>query len=154
MRTVHRNMHPFYYCLYQESVAQYDEYGNVLPEPMNIYGDPVLMYANISPASGQAQTEQYGNLESYDRLIVTTDMDCPIDEYTVLFVDKVPENLPTVTEEEETEETEETDETEPETDDEEPVEPPYEPPKYDYIVKRVSRSLNGITIAIRKVDVR
>lgn len=123
MRTLHRNMRPFYYCLYLDSVDQTDANGNLLPEPRKVYDEPVLMYANISAASGQAQAEQFGNLDSYDKVIVTTDMDCPIDEHTVLFVDKEPEhNL---------------------NDD----------LMYDYIVKRVAKSINGIAIAIRKVDV-
>ena len=33
----------------------------------------------------------FGNLESYDKVIITDDMDCPIDENTVLFIDKDPE---------------------------------------------------------------
>jgi hypothetical protein len=32
----------------------------------------------------------FGNLESYDKVLVTDDMSCPIDENTVLFVDSKP----------------------------------------------------------------
>ena len=123
MRCLKRNMTPFWYCLYESSEDQYDEYGNLLPEPLVTYAEPVRMLANISAASGQAQTEMFGGLDSYDRVIVTADMDCPIDEHTVLFIDKEPENSLSGA------------------------------PMYDYIVKRVAKSLNSISIAVRKVDV-
>lgn len=80
------------------------------------------MLANISPASGAAQVEQFGQFVSYDKVIVTDDMSCPISEDTVLFVDK-----------------------EPEYDGKKPL--------YDYVVKRVAKSLNSISIAISKVNV-
>lgn len=99
-----------------------DEYGNESGTRV-IYGNPVEMWANISPASGIDQTQQFGNLADYDKVIVTTDIDCPIDEHTVLFVDKEPEhNLDNDL-------------------------------MFDYIVKRVARSINSISIAISKVKV-
>ena len=123
MRCLKRNMTPFWYCLYESSEDQYDEYGNLLPEPLVTYAEPVQMMANISAATGQAQTEMFGGLDSYDKVIVTADMSCPIDEHTVLFIDKEPEhNLENGL-------------------------------MYDYIVKRVAKSLNSISIAVRKVDV-
>lgn len=123
MRCLKRNMVSFWYCQYQGEEERYDEYGNLLSEPYVIYEEPVQMLANISPASGQAQVEQFGNLDSYDKVIVTDDLNCPISEHTVLFLDKEPEyNLD-------------------------------DSPMYDYIVKRVAKSLNSISIAVRKVDV-
>ena len=56
-------------------------------------------------------------------MIVTDDLSCPIDENTVLFIDK-----------------------EPEYDDN-------GNPLYDYIVKRVAKSLNSISYAVSKVTV-
>ena len=85
MRCLKRNMKPFWYCLYESSEDQYDEYGNLISEPLVHYAEPVKMYANISAATGQAQTEMFGGLESYDKVIVTDDMTCPIDEHTVLY---------------------------------------------------------------------
>lgn len=89
------------------------------------YAEAVESKANISPATGSAQVEQFGSFISYDKVIVTDDMECPIDEHTVLFVDK-----------------------EPEYKDENHTQP-----IHDYIVKRVAKSLNSISIAISKVDV-
>ena len=113
MRTLKRNKQPFYYCLFlgtnipkdaavvsdavsESSVTEdyevkenriHDEYGNETGELINEYGSPVLAYGNISPASGQAQAEQFGDLAEYDKVIVIDDVNCPITESTVLFVD-------------------------------------------------------------------
>lgn len=118
-----RNKSTFYYLLYDEKVPVYDADGYETGEQTVSYSEAVSMQANISAATGQSQVEQFGNLENYDKVIVTDDMTCPINENTVLFVDK---------------------------------EPTYDSegkPAYDYTVRRVAKSLNSISIAIRKVNV-
>ena len=67
--------------------------------------------------------EQFGNFVSYDKVIITDDLKCPIDENTVLFLDKKPEYRENGT------------------------------PLYDYIVKRVAKSRNFISYAVQKVSV-
>ena len=74
-------------------------------------------------ASGETQVEVFGHLDDYDKVIVLGNADCPINENSVLFVDKKPE---------------------------------YDQngdPLFDYTVKRVARSLNSVSYAIRKVEV-
>ena len=83
------------------------------------YSAPVTCTGSISPASGYSETEQFGTLEGYDKVIVTNEM-LPIDENSVINIDNLVQSS-----------------TEP----------------YDYIVKRVARSLNYTSIAIKKVDV-
>lgn len=122
MRALRRNRSTFWYCLYQDVESVTDEYGNEIGNRV-VYDDPVEMEANISPASGYSATEQFGDLDSYDKVIVTDWLDCPIDEQTVLFIDKEPDHN-----------------TSGEL-------------MYDYTVRRVAKSLNSISIAVRKVDV-
>lgn len=147
MRDLKRNQTEFWYCLLipntQEAIV--DEYGNETGELIPSYKKAVQMRANISPATGQNQVEQFGNLDSYDKVIVTCDMKCPIDENSVLFIDKRPEYTEV--------QTHEIVEGQALYEDDEVVEKTYELPKYNYIVKRVAKSLNGISIAVRKVDV-
>lgn len=119
MRLMERNKSAFYYSLYSESSGSTDEYGN----PAAAYGKPALARANISAAKGSTETEQFGTSVQYDRVIVTDDMNCPIDENTVLFVDVKPA-----------------------FDD-------CGQPLGDYIVKRVARSPNCISYAISRVNV-
>lgn len=142
MRTLQRNKRTFYYCLYRHSSPIEDEYGNETGETLVVYQEPVEMKANVSQAAGQTNAEMFGTLENYDKVIVTSDMSCPIDENTVLFIEKAPEFVGTgdyaiageaiagIAVAGET-----------------------MVPVYDYIVRRVSKSLNSIAIAIRRVNV-
>ena len=123
MRVLNRNKKKFWYCLFQESQYTTDADGYMTSDKRNIYSEAAYLLANVSPATGYSQTEQFGNLESYDKVIVTDWMDCPIDENTVLFVDKEPE-YNTLGD-----------------------------PMYDYVVRRVAKSLNSISIAVSKVRV-
>lgn len=116
------NKTAFWYCLYT-GVAQMltDSDGYKTGEKGLVYSEPVKMEANISAAKGYSEAEVFGTDLQYDRVIVTCDMDCPIDEQTVLFVDKTPAFDAAMN------------------------------PVFDYVVKRVARSLNVISIAIAKV---
>jgi len=138
LKALKRNKRLFYYCLYQSDAPVVDVYGNETGETFVVYKAAVPMYANISPASGQASAEQFGNLENYDKVIVTDDLNCPITENSVLFVDKSPE-YKTVLTHSPTAITTTTEEV--------------SVPIPDYTVRRVAKSLNSISIAIKKVTV-
>lgn len=119
MRTQVINRTPFYYALFTGNIPEVDENGFYTGELDVSFSEPVLYKkGNISPATGQSTVEQFGSLENYDKVIVTADMTCPIDENSVLWID--------------------------ETDPDKP---------YDYVVKRVAKSKNGISIAVSKVKV-
>ena len=123
MRILARNKRPLWYLLYEEKEPVKDEDGNETGEFQITYKTAVRLDANISAATGSAQVEQFGNFAGYDKVVVTDDMSCPIDENTVLFIDKEPE---------------------------------YDAdgaPLYDYVVKRVAKSLNSISYAVSKVTV-
>lgn len=138
MKCLNRNKRAFYYCLYAGKTPIVDEYGNETGESIITYEDPVQMYANVSQATGQSNTEQFGNLENYDKVVVTEDLNCPIDENSVLFVDKEPEFTNVLTHTVTAITTNDT---------------TVSVPVYDYTVRRVAKSLNSVSIAIKKVDV-
>ena len=120
MRTQKSNRTPFWYALFTGDVPDIDENGFYTGEVSVSYADPVLYTkGNVSPATGQSSVEQFGTLENYDKVIVTADMQCPVDENTVLWIDEKNPNKP-----------------------------------YDYVVKRIAKSKNGISIAVSKVRVR
>lgn len=124
MRCLNRNKTKFWYCEYLgHGVEVVDEWGNATGVFPPTYDAPVSMMANISPATGQSSTQMFGALENYDKVIVTDELDCPINEHSVLFVDKEPEFGSNGE------------------------------PLYDYIVRRVAKSLNHVSIAIGKVKV-
>lgn len=91
MKLLERNKSVFWYLLYDRKEPIVDEYGNETGEERVIYKDAVSLRANISAATGSAQVEQFGNFAGYDKVIITDDKTCPIDENTVLFIDKEPE---------------------------------------------------------------
>lgn len=122
MKILKRNKTPFWYQLYDRTKTVEDEDGNEVGSAV-VYKDAVEMRGNISSATGSAQVEQFGNFAGYDKVIVVDDMSCPIEETTVLFIDKKPE---------------------------------YDAegnPLFDYVVKRVAKSLNVIAYAVKRVDV-
>lgn len=91
MKLMKRNLTPIHYCLYSERIPLLDDDGYETGEYKVGYGEAVQLLCSVSPATGYAQAEMFGNLESYDKVLITDDMTCPIDENTVLFIDKEPE---------------------------------------------------------------
>lgn len=134
MRCLHRNKVRFFYALYDKKEGIIDEYGNMTGEYAVTHGNPVECYGNISAARGEMATCQFGENEAYDRILVLDNASPKIDEYTVLWIDTIPKLNK--------------DGTLRKNSDGE-VDTPY-----DYIVKKVARSLNSVSIAIRKVNVR
>lgn len=123
MKCLWRNKRKFHYALFREKIAIKDEYGNDSGEFKIVYDEPVEMNANVSAATGEAQVQQFGNDASYDKVIISDDINSPIDENSVLCID-VP----------------------PSYDDEGNL-------IYDYIVKKVAKSLNTVSFAVSKVKV-
>lgn len=133
MKCMERNKSRFFYSLYEGKTALTDEYGNVTGEYDVVHGNPIEFTANISAAKGETTTRQFGESESYDKVIVM-DNDAPnIDEYTILWIDTVPEL--------------DEDGALAVNDDGDIITP------HDYIVKKVAKSLNSVSIAISKVEV-
>ena len=133
MRCMNRNKVKCYYALYESREPIMNQYGKPSGQHKVIYGNPIEEYANISAAKGETQTRQFGENESYDKVIVM-DLGTPsIDEYSILWVDTEPQlnedgSLAV-------------------NDKGEVITP------HDYVVKKVAKSLNNVSIAISKVTV-
>ena len=125
MRCLTRNKSKFYYASYIGETETIDENGNATGEYEVSYRKPVKIFGNVSAAQGEMQSRQFGESESYDKVIVLNDRNAPIDEHSILWVD----TLPHLNEDGSTD------------------------TPHDYVVRRVARSLNGVSIAIGKVDV-
>lgn len=133
MRCMERNKVKFYYALYVKKEPIMDEYGNATGEYEVVHSNPQVFFANISAAKGETQSRQFGENLSYDKVIAMDNESPCIDEYSVLWVDTVPrlekDGSLSVDKEGVT------------------ITP------YDYIVKKVAKSLNHVSIAISKVSV-
>lgn len=118
MRTQVINRTPFYYSLFVKADPEKDENGFYTGEKKLFYRRPVrYTKGNVSPATGNSSVEQFGTLENYDKVIVTADLNCPINENSILWIDDLNTQH-----------------------------------AYDYIVRRVARSKNSLSIAVAKVD--
>lgn len=125
MRGMVRNKSKFYYASYIGETEIIDEYGNSTGEYKILYSNLNECSANISAAQGETKIRQFGESESYDKVIVLDDINTPIDEYAILWVDTLPilnADGSTTT-------------------------------PHDYEVTKVAKSLNCVSVAIRKVDV-
>lgn len=126
MRCVKRNMKPFWYCKFEGYEAVTDAAGYETGENRLKYSEPILAYGNISAGStmityGTLIMQPFGQSPRYDRVIVMEDPNFEMDGNAVLFVEKEP----SFTED--------------------------GSPENDYVVKKVARSLNGVSYAILRV---
>ena len=126
MKCLNRNKRMFFYAGLKGKIALTDDYGNRNGEYRLVYDPPVSAEANISVPTGETEVLPFGGNVDYDKIIVLDDPAFPIDEYTILWVDSAPE-----------------------VDEEGHTETPH-----DYVVKKVARSLNSMSVAISKVTVR
>lgn len=123
MRNMLRNTVKFHFASYAKREPIMDDYGNETGQYELIYGEPIESYGNISAAMGEIQNRQFGESESYDKVIVLDKPNTPINEYSILWVDTSPFDKDGAK------------------------------VSHDYVVKKVARSLNSVSIAISKVDV-
>ena len=124
MKALLRNKQTFYYANVSKTEAQYDEYGNETGETGITYDAPVSVQANISPARGTADLEQFGINSDYTKTIVSDNLTLPIDKSTILWIGIAPDKdgeAGTI--------------------------------KHNYVVVGVAKSLNSVTIAVKEVNV-
>lgn len=106
MRSLKKNQQPLHYVTYSEEIKVYkrDEDGNIeyveidgeqCPIELGTvagYNEPVLFYANIAMSGGEAEAREYGmNISDYEAVIVTTQMDLPLTETSIIWWDSEPQ---------------------------------------------------------------
>ena len=125
MRTMTRNRRVFYYASLEAVGMSQDTDGNYVEEKFT-YSDPVKAQGVFSVTNGEASLQLFGMNERYDKVITMNFEDDFLKVGSILWVDVVPEI------DEGTGKTE---------------------TPYDYIVVKAVKSLNFVSVAIRKVDV-
>lgn len=122
MRNARINQKTIYYATYQDNIPIMDgdyETG----EYESGYSNPIEVKMNVSASKGEAIVQPFGTDVSYSKVLCTCDMDLPIDENTVLWVDIAP----TLNEDGSTD------------------------TEHDYKVVRVAKGLQNVLYAIEKV---
>lgn len=94
MRTLEINKQPMWYALYTGKTEKIDEYGNHTGTYRLTYSEPVYYPVNMSQSRGTADVDEFGINANYDRTFVTTDMDCPIKEDSIIWFGKDPTTDP------------------------------------------------------------
>lgn len=84
MKTLSRNRQTLYYALYQGKTKTEDADGRYSGYILS-YSSPVKAKMNIAPAVGTSILETFGISENYTHVIVTDDMDCPMDEHSIIW---------------------------------------------------------------------
>lgn len=138
MRDLKRNQNKIYYTLYQESVPVYevDENGDIIyveidgvkvpvetGETTSGYTEVREFDVNVSASKGETENNVFGKSLDYDKVLLTHDTMCEIDEFSRLWIDTKP--IIGVGGEANSEP--------------------------EYTVKRVAKSLNHIMYAVKKV---
>lgn len=99
MHTLERNKREFWYALKIGERENRDEDGLLHGDDTEVlYGEPVLTEMSMSISSGannlgsqgMAELEPFGISTAYTHRLTTVDLDCPIDEESILWIDKSP----------------------------------------------------------------
>lgn len=136
MKALKRNKRSFWYAVYMGVVDVTDEQGRLTGEKRISYSAPKLAHGNISASSGStinratANVVQrpYGETVDYDRVIVMDDLGLVINEASVVWID--PPTKPKLN-----------------------VDGTFNTP-YEYIITRIARTLNVLSLTLREVTVR
>lgn len=123
MRNLERNEQDVYYRLYLGKEMISDASGRKTGQYLLSYDQPVKIKANVSSARGSIDIEQVGILDTYDATLLTHDLSIPFTEETIFYIDKEP----------------------PESDD--------NGTQHNYVVRRVSKSINAVSVFLKKVNV-
>ncbi len=126
MKPLRRNQQPFYYAKQVESEPLEDASG-LNGQYGVMYGVPVKSWGNMAPTVGEKNTHQFGETLDYDHVLMP-ESGCEIDDYSVVWwgCDDIPRRNPDGS---------------------------FSPP-WTHEVKKVARSLNHETVALRQVNIR
>ena len=83
------NQVPFWYQTFEGEEDERDERWRRTGDKVKVYSNPVKTMARISANTGDAYGSPFGQSIVYDKSISTVQK-LPIDEYTLLFVDREP----------------------------------------------------------------
>lgn len=90
MRSLKRNERNFWYAQYNKKIPILDSDGYETGDYETGYSAPVSFSANISAGRGDSQDAVFGKEIDFTRTISTTDMTCPINEHSLIWIETEP----------------------------------------------------------------
>lgn len=118
MRTLSRNQSWVYYALNEGEQMVKDQDGYFTGEHRVIYSKPKALNIHVSASKGKYVQDLFGQFANYDKVMVTNNLELPIEESTVFWIDDLDPESP-----------------------------------HDYEITRISKSINVMAIAVKKVEV-
>lgn len=90
MRCLARDKSTVWVSLYEESVEELDEQGRRTGNHVAVRSEPFEVRASVSAARGSVYEDAFGQSVNYDRSVLIEDVDTPISESTVMWIDADP----------------------------------------------------------------
>lgn len=94
MHALQRNKRKLFYALRTGETDNVDKNGNKTGTKTQTYGAPVEFNVNRSGGRGTAENDAFGANVIYTATLCTTDMSCPIDVQTIIWIDRDPTKTP------------------------------------------------------------
>ncbi len=91
MRSMERNKQNIFYALYHDKTPILDEDGNETGDYETGYSNPIPFKIRVSPNKGESSEQAFGKSLDYDRVISTCNHGFPINEFSILWIDTMPE---------------------------------------------------------------
>lgn len=98
MRGMFRNCRPFWYATFEGNEPGQTVEGRYTGQPVAKYSNPIKAWANISTTTGitnnniagRTETEHFGVNLVYNAVINPVQLDFPMDEYSICWLDREP----------------------------------------------------------------
>lgn len=87
MRDLKRNQVRITYRLYLGNEEIIDEYGNSTGQYAPLFGEEQPLFLSVSANKGDYSEQMFGDVLDYDRTMLISDPDCPIDENSRVTID-------------------------------------------------------------------
>ena len=144
MRCLDRDKQWVLISFFVEKRACRDEQGRLTGRHEIVRSDPIPCLLSVSASKGTAESSPFGIDLDYDKTIIIEDVDIPVSESCVFWIDNVDQKL--------------FDEGFAGLSTDEGVDPGFSFPSftdmaYDYTVKRIARCPNSIAVAVKHVEV-
>lgn len=88
MRDLKRNQQTIFYRMYEKNTEIIDEYGNSTGQFKPEYGELKAISVSVSASRGSTDSQQFGSMLDYDKVLITANMNCEINENTILWIDE------------------------------------------------------------------
>ena len=92
MRDLLRNQRTIYYALRTGELENTDDMGNLTGESTPIYGEKTMLRCHVSASVGNDTVSEFGSFTNYTRTLTVSNINCPIDEDTVIWFGVTPDN--------------------------------------------------------------